>query len=128
MTITLKDVTRFCKSNLAGLFDVGADLSPIYAQFNFDILAWLDDQRSAPLSQFAVPDSVACQFEYNTEQLKTRKDQFARYGNDVNALSKIMTRISSLESQFRQVRVGDNPVRGIFNFSQDAMTKYTLAN
>ena len=36
-------------------------------------------------------------FEYTQDQIKNRNDYFDRYGKDINALSKIVTRISNLE-------------------------------
>ena len=43
-------------------------------------------------------------FSYTNEQIEVRDDVFKRYGTSINALSKIVTRISNLESQFRKVR------------------------
>ena len=126
--IEIKEIVNFCKYKLAGLFDIEADLSPISEKFNFDILSWLDSDHEKPLSDYRAQTPISCQFEYDQEQLQTRKDQFSRYGNDVNALSKIVTRISSLESQFRQIRKNDDSIRGIYNYTQGSMTKYTLAN
>ena len=126
--IEIKEIVNFCKYKLAGLFDIDADLSPISEKFNFDILSWLDSDHEKPLSDYRAKTPISCQFEYDQEQLQTRKDQFSRYGNDVNALSKIVTRISSLESQFRQIRKNDDSIRGIYNCTQGSMTKYMLAN
>jgi hypothetical protein len=126
--IEIKEIAKFCTYKLAGLFDIDADLSPIFEKFNFDILSWLDSGNEKPLNNFAVEAAIPCQFEYDQEQLKTRNDQFSRYGSDVNALSKIVTRISSLESQFRKIRKNGDPIRGIYNYTQGSMTKYMLAN
>ena len=126
--IEIKEIVKFCKYKLAGLFDIDADLSPIAEKFNFDILSWLDSDQKKPLNDYRAKTPISFQFEYNKEQLQTRKDQFSRYGNDVNALSKIVTRISSLESQFRQIKKNDNSTRGIYNYVEGSMTKYTLAN
>jgi radical SAM superfamily enzyme YgiQ (UPF0313 family) len=122
------DLVSFCKLKLSGLLDIDAETSPVSAKFNFDVLGWLDDRRGKTLSYFAVPKQITFQFEYDEEQLLTRNDQFARYGHDVNALSKIVTRISSLESQFRKIRTSDDSLRGIYNCDQDSMTRYTLSN
>ena len=113
--IETKEIVNFCKYKLAGLFDVDADLSPISEKFNFDILSWLDSDHEKPLSDYLAKTPIAYQFEYDQEQLQTRKDQFSRYGSDVNGLSKIVTRITSLESQFRQIRKNDDSIRGIYN-------------
>ena len=126
--VEIKNLADFCKLKLSGLLDIDADTSPVSAEFNFDILGWLDSDQDKPLGHFMTTNRITYQFEYDNEQLRTRKDQFARYGNDVNALSKIVTRISNLESQFRKIRKSDNSLREIYNFDQDAMTKYTLSN
>ena len=126
--IEIKEIGKFCKYKLAGLFDVDADLSVISEKFNFDILSWLDSDHGKPLSDYRAQTLISYQFEYDQEQLQTRKDQFSRYGNDVNALSKIVTRISSLESQFRKIRKNDDSIRGIYSYTQESMTKYMLAN
>ena len=126
--IEIKEIVNFCKYKLAGLFDIDADLSPISEKFNFDILSWLDNGHDKPLSDYRAQTPISCQFEYDKEQLRTRKDQFSRYGTDVNALSKIVTRISNLESQFRQIRKNDEPIRGIYNQTEQSMTQYTLSS
>ena len=126
--IEINEIGNFCKYKLAGLFNVDADLSPVSGEFNFDILSWLDSGNEKPLSDYLAKAPISYQFEYDQEQLQTRKDQFSRYGNDVNALSKIVTRITSLESQFRKIRKSDDPIRGIYNYTQGSMTQYMLSN
>ena len=126
--IEIKEIGNFCKYKLAGLLNVDEDLSPISGKFNFDILSWLDNGYDKSLSDYLVKTPISCQFEYDQEQLHIRKDQFSRYRNDVNALSKIVTRISSLDSQFRKIRRNDDPIRGIYNYTQGSMTQYMLSN
>ena len=126
--IEINEIGNFCKYKLAGLFDVGADISPITGEFNFDILSWLDSGYGKPLGDYLAKAPIFYQFEYDQEQLQTRKDQFFRYGKDVNALSKIVTRITSLESQFRKIRKSGDPIRGIYNYTQGSMTQYMLSN
>ena len=54
---------------------------------------------------------------------------FKRYGTDINALSKIVTRISNLESQFRKVRNNKhNSLRDIYGKRGDSFVKYALSN
>ena len=43
-------------------------------------------------------------FEYSNDQIVMRRDYFKRYGTGINALSKIVTRIAGLESQFRKIK------------------------
>ena len=126
--IEINEIGNFCKYKLAGLFNVDADLSPVSEEFNFDILSWLDSGNEKPLSDYLAKVPISYQFEYDQEQLKIRKDQFSRYGDDINALSKIVTRITSLENQFRKIRKSDDPIRGIYNYTQGSMTQYMLSN
>ena len=68
-------------------------------------------------------------FEYTKEQVSNRNDYFKRYGKDINALSKIVTRISNLESQFRKVRFkGDNYLRDIYKKIGDTNIRYSLSS
>jgi radical SAM superfamily enzyme YgiQ (UPF0313 family) len=125
--IEINEIGNFCKYKLSGLFNVDADLSPISGEFNFDILSWLDSGNDKPLSDYLAETPISFHFDYDQEQLNVRKDQFSRYGNDVNALSKLVTR-SHLESQFRKIRKNDDLIRGIYNYNQGSMTQYMLAN
>ena len=48
---------------------------------------------------------------------------------DINALSKIVTRISNLESQFRKIKYSEiNSPRDIYKKSTELFTKYALSN
>ena len=68
-------------------------------------------------------------FDYTPEQIINRKDYFARYGEDINALSKIVTRISNLEDQFRKVRTSEKETfRDIYGKSSEQFTKYAISN
>ena len=60
---------------------------------------------------------------------RIREDVFKRYGTDINALSKIVTRISNLESQFRKVRYNKhNYLRDIYRKAGENFVKYALSN
>jgi len=68
-------------------------------------------------------------FEFTKDQKTIRKDLFKRYGTNVNALSKIVTRISNLESQFRKVRYeNDNYLRDIYKKVGENFVRYSLSN
>jgi radical SAM superfamily enzyme YgiQ (UPF0313 family) len=126
--IEINEIGSFCKYKLAGLFKVDADVSPVFGKFNFDILSWLDSDHDKPLSDYLAKTPIFCQFEYDQEQLQIRKDQFSRYGTNVNALSKIVTRVGSLESQFRKIKRNNETIRGVYNYTQGSMTQYMLSN
>ena len=57
-----------------------------------------------------------------------RNDLFKRYGIDISALSKIVTRISSLESQYRKVRYDNETyLRDIYKKTGDQFVRYALS-
>ena len=81
------------------------------------------------LSDFALKNKKSYSFEYTKEQVNNRNDYFKRYGKDINALSKIVTRISNLESQFRKVKYPeDKKPRDIYKKTEEVFTKYALSN
>ena len=106
------------------------ETKPIEVTFKFNILKWLDDGPKSRLCEYNFPfDEEKLIFEYTDEQIKIRKDVFKRYGTDVNALSKIVTRISNIESQFRKVRYSnDKYLRDIYRKIGEDFVRYTLAN
>ena len=59
--------------------------------------------------------------------MKARDDQFKRYGTDANALSKIVTRVSNLESLMRKgiTKEGEQVISK--DADQDRFTRYTLS-
>ena len=69
---------------------------------------------------------------YTTSMLHSiaiREDVFKRYGTSINALSKIVTRISNLESQFRKVRYqDDNYLKDVYKKVGENFTRYALSN
>ena len=69
------------------------------------LIEWIDQLGNKDLSEFLLKDKKSYYFEFTKEQIDNRNDYFKRYGKDVNALSKIVTRISNLESQFRKLKI-----------------------
>ena len=96
----------------------------------YDILKWIDDEDINDLNKYKLPyEDITIKFEYTSDQIRTRNDIFKRYGKDINALSKIVTRISNLESQFRKVRyIEENFLRDIYKKTGDNFVKYALSN
>ena len=122
---------NFCKLKINALLDTNAKVNPVEGLFKFDILKWVDDEKeNKRLSEYRFPlDSEKLIFEFTVDQETIRKDIFLRYGTSINAISKIVTRISNLESQFRKVRYeNDNYLRDIYKKSGDNFVKYTLSN
>ena len=99
--------------------------------FKYDILDWLDNYHEEnKLAEFKFEKEQIIEFEYTKEQLSVRNDIFRRYGRDINALSKIVTRISNLESQFRKVKYKeDDNLRDIYKKKVgENFVKYALSN
>ena len=67
------------------------------------------------------------EFFYTEEHMRARSDQFKRYGTDANALSKIVTRVSNIESLMRNVRTLAGEEVVYTDTDLDRFTRYTLA-
>jgi len=74
-------------------------------------------------------ENIELYFEFTEDQIRLRKDVFTRYGTDINAVSKIVTRIDSLENHYRKVRLkNETSLRDIYKKVGDTNIRYTLAN
>ncbi len=122
-------LTEYVKAKLAGVLDVDADIAPRMVNARYDIPAWLREGGS--LATHQMPEPVVYVFEYTKDQLAERKDYFQRYGTDVNALSKIVTRVSNVESLFRRRRLlEESPDEdfAVANSDKDLFIRYTQSN
>lgn len=124
----IETLAEFCRKKVAGLLDATADLAPISMESRYDIVGWLQQATPVPFSRYARRQPITYVFEFTDEQLKIRRDQFDRYGTDINALSKIVTRISTLESLFRRVRTSDGHQTIRREAKGDDLTRYGLSN
>ena len=126
----INDISKFCRNKISGLLAVNGITTPIESNFTYDILSWIDDESSKRLENYKFQDNNnKIVFEYTEDQIKIRNDVFKRYGTDINALSKIVTRISNLESQFRKVRYNKhNYLRDIYGKTSENFVKYALSN
>jgi len=127
-TSEIKSIERFCRHKVHGLLDVSADLSDIEDSYEFHVAAWLQAEKGMPLSRFKCKTPAKYRFHFTEEQLLMREDHFSRYGTDVNALSKIVTRISNLESLFRKVATPDGEIIEYMDSSTDQFTRYALSH
>ena len=93
-------------------------------------MKWIDEGCYKRLKEYKVyPHEEILVFEFTKEQINMRKDFFKRYGTSINSLSKIVTRISNLESQFRKVRYkNDLFLRDIYKKVGENFVKYALSN
>lgn len=124
----IDQIVRFCNNKVAGLLNWKADIAQIEDSFDFNIIEWLHNNNNLPLASFACEKPVKYIFKYTDDQLLTRKDNFKRYGTDVNALSKIVTRISNLESLFRKIITPNGDSATYVEPESDQFTRYSTAN
>ena len=127
----LSEIANFCRLKINALLNANVETKPVEDIFNYDILKWLDDEKeNKRLSEYKFPlGGEKLIFEFTKEQKIIRKDVFKRYGTNINAISKIVTRISSLQSQFRKVRYeNDNYLRDVYKKVGENFVKYALSN
>ena len=127
----LAEIANFCKLKINALLNINANTKPVENEFQFDILKWLDDEKNEKrLSDYKFPNNnkEKLVFAFTKDQIKMRKDFFQRYGTNINAVSKIVTRLSNLESQFRKVRYNNETyLRDIYKKIGDSFVRYTLS-
>ncbi len=95
---------------------------------NYDIKSWLQAIDSVPLSKFQIKIPIVYEFKYTNEQILEREDYFKRYGKNINALSKIVTRVSNVESLFRKVSVAGTEEFEESNDNEDKFVRYALSS
>ena len=128
--LEIDEVSKFCKLKLHGLLNPKINSSQISSNFKYDILKWIDNyETNSNLSNYKFKYEEKLFFEYTKDQILIRNDVFKRYGTSMNALSKIVTRISNLESQFRKVRYeNDEYLRDVYKKVGETFVKYALSN
>ena len=128
----ISEIASFCKLKINALLDADAKTDSISGEFKFDILNWIEDEENKKeLRDYRFKNNkpVEIIFEFTDDQIRMRKDVFSRWGKDINAVSKIVTRIDNLESQFRKVRfTGDNYLRDIYKKIGDTNIRYSLSS
>ena len=126
----IEEISKFCKLKLHGLLNPKIESSSVELSFKYDILKWIDNyDEKNNLSNYKFGYDEKLVFEYTNDQILVRDDVFKRYGTSINALSKIVTRISNLQSQFRKVRYGnDKYLRDVYKKGGENFVKYSLSN
>ena len=125
----ISDLKLFTTLKLQGLLDPKSKIDLVHSEFNYDILNWIDNLGKKKLSDCVLKNKKMFYFEYTQDQIKNRNDYFDRYGKDINALSKIVTRISNLESQFRKIKTTEtSQPRDIYKKTSELFTRYALSN
>ena len=120
-------LSTFCRMKLAGILNVEEDVAPIEMESSYDVVGWLQSQEGTPLDHYQTAASVNYTFYFTQKQLTAQADQFKRYGTDINALSRIFTRIGNVESLFRKVRTRECEKIIYTDIDQDRFTRYALA-
>ena len=121
-------LVAYVKAKLAGILDANGDLEPKAVESRYAVDTWL--KEGGPLRDHLRSRPVAYVFEYTEDQLVARRDYFRRYGTDANALSKIVTRVSNVESLVRRLRAPESVdacVRGPKEAEKDLFIRYTLS-
>ena len=126
----LANISKFCNAKLDGIFDLESIQSNKTYNFDYDIIQWIDDIDNSTLTDWKLDNTIQYTFGFSEEQIDIRKDQLSRYGSSTNSISKLVTRISNLESQVRKIKSTDSSARDIYHVTKagESFTRYTLAS
>jgi radical SAM superfamily enzyme YgiQ (UPF0313 family) len=97
-------IKQFIRNKLTGLLTQKQNDSVCHMKADFDILDWMEDEDNVSLTDFKTASQIEYEFYYTPEQLAVQKDMLKRYGSDLNGLSRIVRRLSSIEVLFRHCR------------------------
>ena len=125
----LSNIKKFCKIKLDGVFEPDADITAKKSNFDYNIISWIDNNFENNFSNYESENKIYYNFSFTKDQENSRKHLFSQYGQNINGLSKIVTRISNLESQFRKLNISDGTnLRDIYKKTSESFTKYSLSN
>ena len=125
----IADIASFSRLKINGLFDVNADTTPVKEEFKYNVIKWIDEGKKESLKNYKFELNQNIFFEFSEEQIRMREDYFKRYGTSINSISKIVTRISGLEGQYRKIRLDkSNELRSIYRKVGEVFaTKYAMS-
>lgn len=123
----IEALSEFCRKKLDGLLNPEGNVAPVSMDSPYDVVGWLHAEEGTPLDDYKTREPIQYTFEYTQEQLQVQKEYFKRYGTDVNALSKIVTRISSLESIIRKVMTPDGMQVIYEDAERDRSMRYAMS-
>jgi hypothetical protein len=121
-------LSEFCQNKLDGLLTATGDAAVLEMVSTFDVAGWLNGEEGVTLSAFAVEKPIRYEFFYTPDQLKQQLDARKRWGSDINALSKIVTRVSNVGSLIRKVRTEEGEQIVYTESERDRFTRYSLSN
>lgn len=123
----LNSISIFVKNKLLGILEDNGNIDCKEICIDHDVLGWIDSAGQKKLGDFKKTTKYF--FSFSKEQIRVKEDYFKRYGVDINAISKIVTRISNLESQFRLISKSNvKEFRPIYQKSEELFVKYALSN
>lgn len=120
-------LSEFCRKKLDGLLNPEGNVMPVEMESYYDVTGWLQAEEDTPLDNFKTIQPINYGFKYTPDQLQIQKEYFTRYGTDVNALSKIVTRISSLESMIRKINTPEGEQVIYADADRDRSMRYAMA-
>jgi len=122
-------VSTYSALRLEGVLEARASTSTLKADFEYDILEWLSatENNSVPLSKYKRETGVTYEFSFSAQQIKERKEFFRRYGEHINALSKIVARVTNVEQLFRTASTQD-AIYSSEKVQSDEMVRYAISN
>ena len=119
---------EFTQNKLSGLLDINNDTRPRYMESFYDISEWRKNHRGVALNHYKLSVPLVYSFIYTKEQIDDRNDLFKRYGTHVNGLSKIVTRVSNVESLFRKTILLNQKLNESYQETIDMFVRYGLSN
>ena len=119
---------EFENNRLNGVLEPDANLDAIKMESNYNITKWLETHENTPLINFKLKKPITYKFIYTNEQISSMRDYFKRYGTNDNALSKIVTRVSNVESLFRRVTTSDSKETEKLIDDEDKFVRYALSS
>ena len=122
----LDAIEEFCEKKLEGLLDPDGNTTECVQYTHWDVASWLQNDECC-LADFKSSDKFEFKFYYTGSQIKEREEYFLRYGTSVSSLSKIVTRISSIESVIRKVANVNGETVIYSGVEQNRSTRYTIA-
>jgi len=119
-------LAKYCQNRVSGFLTSADDLTVIKMKSDYNFLDWLQGDETIPLGEYCCGAPLEFFFQFTDNQIRMKQDQFRRYGTDIGALSKIVTRIR-VESFYRTVSIKPN-ISVDHDVDQPSRTKYALSN
>ena len=125
----VEELKQFCSLKLRGLLEPTGDTEPVQDIFKYDVGSWLNSDEKTPLGDFVTAEPLLYRFWYSEEQLAARRDLFDRYGTSIDSISKIVTRVSNLDSLIRRRSAIQETIQTRYPTEvKDRFVRYRLSN